>query len=249
MEASHEITVGDVAVQVVRKPIKNLHMGVYPPHGRVRVAAPTALTDDAVRLAVLGRLPWIKRQRAKFEAQPRLSAREMVSGESHYFLGARYRLLVIEGGGPAKVLVPTRSTMELYVPKGASTEERARVLERWYRRQLRALVPPLLDKWQKVLGVAAAGWGIKRMKTKWGACNTAARRIWLNSELVKKPERCVDYVVAHELVHLLERHHGARFVALMDRHLPHWRAAKHELNAGPLAFEAWDAQAGLLLVD
>ena len=236
---SHYLTINGLSVCIVRKAIKNLHLAVYPPHGRVRVAVPLAVTDEAVRLAVIGKLGWIKRKRARFEAQPRQSAREMVRGESHYFLGTRYRLRVIQQNGASRVALRNRSAMELYVQPGTSAEQRERVLHRWYRQQLKKLIPPLLEKWQSVLGVQAAGWGIKKMKTKWGTCNVEARRIWLNLELVKKPVQCLEYIVVHELVHLIERHHNDRFVSIMDKHLPHWRLHRQELNAAPLAKENW----------
>lgn len=225
---------------MVRKPIKNLHLGVYPPHGRVRVAAPLRVSDDAVRLAVVGKLGWIKRQRARFEAQPRQSAREMVSGESHYFLGRRYRLQVIYADCASEVRLRGQRKMEIRVRPGTTIEQRERVLNRWHRQQLRALVPSLLAKWQPVLGVEAAEWGIKRMKTKWGTCNAQVRRIWLNSELAKKPAQCLEYIVVHELVHLLERHHGERFVALMNQHMPNWKRYRGELNAEPLGHASWN---------
>ena len=236
---SHHLTINGLPVRIVRKAIKNLHLGVYPPHGRVRVAAPLAVTDEAVRLAVIGKLGWIKRQRARFEAQPRQSAREMVRGESHYFLGTRYRLCVIQQNGASRVALRNRSTMELYVRPGTSAEQRERILHRWYRQQLKEIIPPLVEKWQPVLGVQIAGWGIKKMKTKWGTCNVGARRIWLNLELAKKPTQCLEYIVVHELVHLIERHHNERFVSIMDKHLPQWRLHRQELNAAPLAHEAW----------
>ncbi len=144
----------------------------------MRVAVPLAVTDEAVRLAVVGKLGWIKRQRARFKAQPRQSAREMVRGESHYFLGTRYRLRVIEQSGAPRVVLLNRSTMELYVQPGTSAEQRERVLHRWYRQQLKELIPPLLKKWQSALGIQVADWRIKKMKTKWGTCSVGARRIW-----------------------------------------------------------------------
>jgi len=205
----------------------------------VRVAAPLAVSDDAVRLAVIGKLGWIKRQRARFEAQPRQSEREMVSGESHYLWGRRYRLRVTEQPGPPRIVLRNKSTLELHVQPEASAERRERVLQRWYRQQLKVLIPPLLEKWQPVLGVQVVEWRIKKMKTKWGACNVEARRIWLNLELVKKPVQCLEYLVVHELVHLLERHHNDRFMAIMDKSLPQWRLHRHELNAAPLAHETW----------
>lgn len=238
-QEKHQITVNGLPVSIVRKAIKNLHLGVYPPDGRVRVAAPLAVSDEAVRLAVIGKLGWIKRQRAKFQAQPRQSRREMVRGESHYFLGQRYRLRVIHGQGAAKVVLRRPSALELHVRPEATIEQRERLLQRWYREQLKQLIPPLIEKWQTILGVEAADWGIKKMKTKWGTCNIEARRIWLNLELAKKPVQCLEYIVAHELVHLIERHHNERFVALMNQYLPQWQLHREELNAAPLAHETW----------
>ncbi len=234
-----QIEVRGLTVQIVRKAIKNLHLGVYPPHGRVRVAAPLRVTDEAIRLAVIGKLGWIKRQRVRFESQARESQREMVSGESHYFLGRRYRLRVIKAAGASGVVLRNRTRMELHARLGATAAQRERVLRRWYRQELKKLIPPLLGKWQQVLGVQVAVWGIKKMKTKWGTCNAHARRIWLNLELAKKPPQCLEYVVVHELAHLIERHHDARFVALMDEHLPRWHRHLQELNSAPLAHDSW----------
>lgn len=168
---TQQMIVNGLIVEVVHKAIKNLHLGVYPPHGRVRVAAPIAMSDDAVRLAVIGKMGWIVRQQEKFEAQPRQSKREMVSGESHYFLGRRYRIRIIEDTGASKVVLRNRTTIDLYVRPGADIEQREQVLQRWYRAQLKALVPPLLEKWQPILGVQVADWRIKKMKTRWGTCN------------------------------------------------------------------------------
>jgi predicted metal-dependent hydrolase len=231
---TYQITVSRIKVDIVRKDIKNLHLGVYPPDGRVRVAVPLNVSDEAVRLAVVGKLAWIKRQQAKFAAQPRQSPREMVSGESHYFLGRRYRLRVIEQPGKSAVILRNKATLELHIKPGMEVEQREKLLHRWYRDQLRALIPPLLEKWQPLLDIEVASWGIKKMKTKWGACNIEARRIWLNLELAKKPLSCIEYIVVHEMVHLLERRHNDRFSGLMDRHLPNWRKYRDELNQAPL---------------
>ena len=236
---TRQITVNGIAVHIVRKAIKNLHLGVYPPHGRVRVAVPLAVTDEAVRTAVIGKLGWIKRQRARFDDQPRQTLRDMVTGESHYFLGRRYRLRVIRHDGAAKVILRNKSRLELHVQPFSSPGQRERVLQAWYRQELKKLIPRLLQKWQSALGVQVNDWGVKKMKTKWGTCNVEARRIWLNLELAKKPVGCLEYIVAHEMVHLLERHHNDRFLALMDQHLPHWRTSRQELNAAPLAHESW----------
>jgi predicted metal-dependent hydrolase len=204
------------------------------------VAAPLAVSDDAVRLAVIGKLAWIKHQQAKFEAQPRQSRREMVRGESHYFMGQRYRLRVIEHHGPGKVVLHNNAFINLYVRAGTSADQREQMLYRWYRKQLKALVPSLLENWQLVMGVQVADWGIKKMKAKWGACTIDARRIWLNLELAKKPVQCLEYIIVHELVHLLERHHNDRFQKLMDQFMPQWRIHREKLNPGPLGYDNWD---------
>ncbi len=231
--------VGGVRVSIVRKAIKNLHLGVYPPAGRVRVAAPSAVSDAAIRLAIVGKLAWIKRQQAKFEAQPRQSEREMVNGESHYFLGRRYRLWVVPSARASSVVLRNRSTIELHVPSHSTTAQRERVLQRWYRQRLKELIPPLVDKWQPILGVELAAWGVRKMKTRWGTCNPAAGRIWLNLELVKKPIHCLEYLVVHEMAHLIERSHNDRFVRIMDTHLPQWRLHRQTLNSEPLAHDTW----------
>lgn len=232
--------VSGLAVEIVRKPIKNLHLGVYPPQGRVRVAAPLGVDDEAVRLAVVGKLGWIKRQRAKFQAQPRQSQRRMVSGESHYFLGRRYRLRVHETAGAMRISLRGKACMDLYVRSDATAERREQVLHDFYRAELKRLVPELLEKWQTKLGVEVRAWGIKRMKTKWGTCNIEARRIWLNLELAKKPVQCLEYILVHELAHLHERHHNDRFISLLDQHLPQWKLLRDQLNSSVLAEERWD---------
>lgn len=226
-------------MEVLRKDIKNLHLGVYPPHGRVRVAAPLVVSDDAVRLAVINKLGWIKRQKARFSEQSRQSQREMVNGESHYFLGRRYRLRVHEQDGPAKIALHGIASIDLFVRPDASLKQRETALLRWYREQLKAVIPPLMEKWQPVIGVVVADWGIKKMKTKWGGCNTKARRIWLNLELAKKPVHCLEYIIVHELVHLLERKHNARFIIMMDQFMPKWQSYRKELNRSVLSHEKW----------
>ncbi|GAD64431.1 M48 family metallopeptidase [Aquipseudomonas alcaligenes] len=237
---SRNITVSGLTVEVVRKPIKNLHLGVYPPQGRVRVAAPLAVDDEAVRLAVVGKLGWIKRQRAKFQAQPRQSQRRMVSGESHYFFGQRYRLRVHESSGAAlHIALRGKACMDLFVRPETTVERREQVLQDFYRAELKRLVPELLEKWQPKLGVEVRAWGIKRMKTKWGTCNIEARRIWLNLELAKKPVQCLEYILVHELAHLHERHHNDRFISLLDQHLPQWGQLRELLNNSHLAEERW----------
>jgi predicted metal-dependent hydrolase len=233
------ITVSGIEVQVVRKAIKNLHLGVYPPHGRVRVAAPLAVSDQSVRLAVIGKIGWIRRKQARFEAQPRQSKREMVSGESHYVWGRRYRLDVTHCIGTPSVCLRNNRTMGLHVRPGATRENREATLHRWYRQLLRDEIPKLIAKWQPLLQANVTDWGIKRMKTRWGSCNKVARRIWLNLELAKKSPSCLEYVLVHEMVHLLERHHNDRFRQYMDRLMPLWRSYREELNRAPLSHESW----------
>ena len=236
---TRQITVSGIKVEVVRKDIKNLHLGVYPPHGRVRVAAPLVVNDEAVRLAVIDKLGWIKRQRARFAEQPRQSPREMVNGESHFFLGRRCRLRMHEQEGPARVVRCGLKCLDLYVKPDTNAQQREAILLRWYREQLKVLIPPLLEKWQPTLGAQVTGWGIRKMKTKWGSCNADAGRIWLNLELAKKPVQCLEYIVVHELVHLLERHHNDRFTAIMDTFMPSWRYHRDELNRSTLGYEKW----------
>ena len=223
----------------MRKEIKNLHVGVYPPSGRVRVAVPLRLDDEAVRLAVISRLGWIRRKQKEFEGQVRQSQREFVTGESHYFEGRRYRLDVIERDAPPTVKLRNNTRLELGVRPNSDREGREAVLHRWYRRHLRDQLPPLVAKWELELGVTVEDVRIKKMKTLWGSCNAEAKRIWLNLELAKKPRSCLAYILVHEMVHLLERHHNDRFRELMDNFLPQWRAFRDELNRAPLAHEDW----------
>lgn len=235
----HQIEVDGLTVHVVRKDIKNLHLAVYPPDGQVRVAVPLRMNDEAVRLAVVTRLGWIRRQQLKFSQQERQSPREYVSGESHYFQGARYRLNLIEQNGVSRVQVRNRQYIDLYVRPGSTAVQRRRVMGAWYRAYLRGTLPGLIEKWEKVMGVQVAEWGIKQMKTRWGTCNIEARRIWINLELAKKSPRCLEYIVVHEMTHLLERLHNERFRGWMDRFLPQWQFLRDELNREPLAHEDW----------
>jgi predicted metal-dependent hydrolase len=235
----HFIELGEIHVEIVRKAIKNLHVGVYPPLGRVRVAAPLHLDEESIRLALVSRLGWIRRQQERFLDQERQSQREMVSGESHYFQGKRYRLTVIEQKGNPSVTICSHDILEARVRLGSSREEREAVLDRWYRRQLREQIPKLLAKWEPKIGVTVAEWHIKRMKTRWGTCSTDARRIWLNLELIKKPLYCLEYVLVHELIHLIEPLHSDRFVEWMDKQLPNWRTLREELNRTPLSHTEW----------
>ena len=216
----YEITVDDLTVTVVRKRVKNIRLGVYPPHGQVRIAAPLSVTDETIRLFVIDKLKWIKKHQARLRTQSRESARGMINGESHYFLGQRYSLCLIHGEGSGKVTVNDNSMLEMLIHPETTTADRERVLYGWYHQQLQQLIPPLLEKWQHELGERATSWGIKKMRTRWGSCNVKARHIWLNLELAKRPLHCLEYVLVHELVHLMERSHNARFKSLMSQFLP-----------------------------
>ena len=236
--ANSRLRVSDIEVDVVYKGIKNLHIGVYPPNGRVRVAAPETLDDDQVRQAVITRLSWIKRQRQRLQAAERQSMREMVTGESHYVWGRRYRLKVIECPGRARIELKGQRLL-LYIPVGTTVDWRRDLLDRWYRDQLRLAIPPVLAKWEPTLGILVSQWRIRRMKTKWGSCNREAGRIWFNLELAKKHPEGLEYVAAHEMTHLLERGHGERFIKLMDKIMPDWKARRDQLNRAPLGNEEW----------
>lgn len=231
------LVVAGIGVDVVFEDIKNLHISVYPPDGRVRVAAPHRLDADAVRLAIIQRLSWIKTQRAELRAADRQSERRMLSGESHYVWGARLRLDASRAGR-SRVTI-SGQTLWLTTPAEYTEEQKRAVLDRWYRRQLKEAVPALLEKWQPIIGVEADKVVVRRMKTKWGTCQTRSRSIWLNPELAKKNPRCLEYIVVHELTHLIERTHNDHFTELMDLHMPDWRARRDELNQAPLAAEEW----------
>jgi len=197
------------------------------------------MDDEAVRLAIISKLAWIKRHQTKFAGQERQSPREFVTGESHYFQGRRYRLNVVYHNGAPKVVISNNTTIDLVVREGSDKSQRQRVLTQWYRRHLKEQIPALIDKWQPVLNISVAEWGVRQMKTKWGTCNIRAHRIWLNLELVKKPVHCLEYIIVHEMLHLLERNHNDRFKLLMDKFMPQWRSYREELNRAPLAHDAW----------
>jgi len=233
------IEVQGVTVEIVRKDIKNLHITVHPPDGKVRVSAPLRLDDNDVQLAIVSRLGWIRRQQAGFYAQARQSMREMVSGESHYVEGRRYRLDVIERDGPPSVRVRNNNILELCVRPGTDRDKREEILHRWYRVRLKERIPALIAKWEPVIGVTVSEWGIKRMKTRWGTCSIEAQRIWINLELAKKSPECLEYIVVHEMTHLLESTHNSRFIGLMDRFMPKWRFYRDELNRLPVRHEEW----------
>jgi predicted metal-dependent hydrolase len=234
-----QITISNIRIDVIRKDIKNLHLAVYPPTGRVRIAAPLKLNEDAIRLFAISKLAWIKRNQRKFEGQERISPREYKQRESHYFRGRRYLLNIIETEKTQKVILKNKKYIELYIRPNTSTLKRHEILTEWYRIQLKNQIPPIINRWEKVLNIKVADWQVKQMKTKWGSCNIEKKRIWLNLELAKKPEHSLEYIIAHEMVHLLERYHNDRFLYYMDTHLPNWRQLKAELNKLPVSHAEW----------
>lgn len=234
-----QINIGNISVDVVRKDIKNMHLAVYPPTGRVRIAAPKLTKHEAIRLFAISKIGWIKRHQRKFQQQQRLSPREYKERESHYYQGRRYLLRVKETNGAGYVDLKGKTYLDLYVKPGSTNMYKRDVLNEWYREGLKQMLPEMVDHWGKKLGVEVAFCGIKQMKTKWGSCNTEKQRIWLNLELAKKPVLCLEYILVHEMMHLLERHHNNRFTALMDLHLPNWRKLKEELNRIPVSHADW----------
>ncbi|MDR0799233.1 MAG: M48 family metallopeptidase [Dysgonamonadaceae bacterium] len=226
----HIITVNKISVEVEWKPIKNIHLTVYPPDARIHISAPEQMTEDAVRLFIITKLEWIGKRVELIRNQSRQTEREYVSGENHYYKGIRYRLKVIYHEAAPKVELQGRQFINLYVRNGATVEKKAEVLREWYREELKQTLGPLVERWETLLEVKATHWEVKQMKTLWGSCNHSTKRIIFNLELIKKPSQCIEYIVAHELTHLVERLHNARFTTLLDNYLPTWRQIKHELN-------------------
>ena len=229
---------GDIEVDVVLKEIKNIHLSVYPPTGRVRISAPSGMKIDTLRLYAISRLGWIKKQRRKLQGQERETPREYLNRESHYLWGKRYLLKIVERDAPPFVDLQ-HSTIVLYIRPDASEEKKQVILYEWYRKQLKVAIPDLITLWEKRVGAGVQEFGIKKMKTKWGTCNPEVRRIWVNLELAKKPRECLEYIVVHEMVHLLERHHNDRFVSFMDNVMPEWRSIRDDLNRLPVKHEEW----------
>lgn len=232
------IQLGDLGVDVTRKDIKNVHLSVHPPTGRVSISAPTHMDLETVRLFAISKLDWIKSQQEKIRSQDRETPREYLERESHYLWGKRYLLEVDEKDRPPAVTL-VRNRLILSVRPGTDTEKREAILEEWYRVQLKAAIPPLTEKWQKLLGVEVEAYYVRRMKTKWGSCSPGRQTIRLNTELAKKPRECLEYLVVHEMVHLLEPTHNKRFVSLMDHYFPHWRQVRDLLNSLPVRHETW----------
>jgi len=234
-----QIELGEIVLDVIKKDIQNIHLSVYPPAGKVRISAPLRMKTDTIRVYAISKLQWIKQQQRKLRAQERETPREYLDRESHYVWGKRYLLKVIEhDAAPAVELKYTKMLMR--VRPGADEEAKQAVLDEWYRKQLKAAVSPLIEKWAPLMGVKVERFFVQRMKTKWGSCNAGSGSIRLNTELAKKPRECLEYIVVHELAHLLEPTHNQRFVALMNQFMPKWRFYKDELNQLPVRHETWN---------
>lgn len=244
------IDVAGISVEVFRKPVKNLHLSVYPPNGDVRITAPRELDLETVRLFALTKLGWIRQSRSVLRSQAREPERDFVERESHQLWGRRHLLHVVEVDAVPRVFIK-QSRMELHVRPGASRTARASVVAAWYREQLRAQAGPQIETWGKALGVTVDRLYVQQMKTRWGTCNPKARTIRLNTELAKKPMDCLEYVIVHELAHLIDSSHGKVFIDLLDLHLPSWRGSRGRLNQAPLSHVEWPERLdkGLLVTD
>jgi predicted metal-dependent hydrolase len=225
--------VAGIEVELVQKNIKNLHLAVYPPDGRVRLAAPLDVNEKTLELYVISKIAWIKKQQRIFSNIDRQSPRQYVNRESHYFLGKRYLLRVHEKNHPyqfPKVECKNKYYIDLFVKEGYTTEQKAELLKEWYRSQLKNIIAEVIPKWEAILHVKANQVKVQIMKTRWGSCNTDKKNILFNIELAKKPIECIEYVVFHELLHLIERNHNDNFKAYLDKYIPNWKSVKEKLN-------------------
>jgi predicted metal-dependent hydrolase len=234
-----QIELGDIKVDVVFKDIKNVHLSVHPPNGRVRIAAPMRMSPDTVRVFAISKLSWIRQQQEKILAQERETPREYLDRESHYLWGKRYLLDVAMEDARPKVML-SHEKMFLRVRPGTDESRKQEIVEEWYRAQLRQAVMPMLAKWEPLIGVKVERLFVQRMKTKWGSCSPKSRNIRLNTDLAKKPPECLEYILVHEMVHLLEPTHNARFISLMDSFVPRWQFYREALNRLPVRHEHWD---------
>ena len=233
------IKLGDITVDVVRKSIKNIHLSVYPPTGSVRISAPKRLSLDNIRVFALSKLGWIKKQQKKVRDQERETRREYIDRESHYLWGERYLLKIEEVNKPPCITLKHRK-MILCVRPGAALDKKQDVVAEWYRDQVKVALPDLIAKWERIMGVTVHGCTVRKMKTRWGSCSPASGKIRINTELVRKPPECLEYILVHEMAHLIEPSHNRRFIALMDQYVPKWKLYKDELNHLPVRHEEWE---------
>lgn len=233
-----QINLGEIAVDVVKKDIKNIHLSVYPPAGKVRISAPLRMDLDTIRVFAITKLGWIKTQQKKLREQERETPREYLDRESHYVWGKRYLLKVVEKDAAPEVELK-HSKMILQIRPATSHERKQAILDAWYREKLKVIAASVIAKWEPLMGVKVEKFFVQKMKTKWGSCNPYFRSIRLNTDLAKKPPECLEYIAVHEMAHLLEPTHNTRFIALMDQFMPKWRFYKDELNKLPVRHEDW----------
>lgn len=226
-----KIIIDDIEIEITKKNIKNIYLSVNPPNGEVRISAPKKMTEDAIKLFVVSKISWIEKQKEKFDNQEKIMEKEYITGESHYYFGESYLLNVVyQSSNKANVEIRNKKYIDLYVKEGSSREKREYIMKEWYRKELKSIIPSMIDKWEKIMNLKVKEWGVKQMKTRWGTCNPNASRIWLNLELAKTPPHFLEYIIVHEMAHLIEKGHGDKFKAIMDKYYPNWRNVRKELK-------------------
>lgn len=233
-----QIQIANITIDVLRKDIKNMHLAVYPPYGKVKVAVPGKTDLEVIRLFAISKYNWLKKNINSFQEQEREAEKKYINGETHYFLGRRYLLELQYGSNKHEVSLQGKK-MILHVRKGTSIRNRKFAVQEWYRNELKKVLLKMLPKWESKIGVKTNATNIKRMRTKWGSCNTQTKSILLNLELAKKPIKCFEYILVHELIHLLERNHNNQFIAYMHEFMPTWQSHRDELNNLPVPHYDW----------
>jgi predicted metal-dependent hydrolase len=230
------MNVGDLEIEIIKKDIKNIHLGVYPPIGRVRLSAPIDTDTEKIRMFIVSKIPWIRKTQRKFKNKERQSSREFIDRESHYFEGRRYLLKIVIDATKSNSVELNKTTIKMSINSNLDSVKRKDLIENWMRRKLRIRLEPVISKWVDILGVNLTEWKIKKMKTKWGSCNKEAKRVWFNLELAKVDDYCLDYIVLHELAHLKFRNHGKEFTSILDTNMNDWAQRKSQLNDTILEF-------------
>jgi len=236
---TYQIVISGIVIEVEKKRVKNLRLTVHPPDGTVKISAPLLYKDAAIRAFLESKLHWIKKHRDKYNGKEKPVVPEYVSGEIHSYLGECYVLQLVNHNKPPRIEI-ANGRIDLYIVEGSTKQQRKKAIDEWYRKQLKEISSPLISKWENIMGVSVNEFGIKNMKTRWGSCNIRAKRIWLNLELARKPFHCLEFIIVHELVHLLERNHNAKFKSYMDEFMPGWRSYKDELNKCPIKKLDWE---------
>lgn len=240
IETTHQMQVADIEIDVIRKDIKNLHLSVHPPTGRIRIATPLRVSDEAVRMYALTKMSWIHKHIKKHQSQARQARREYVYRETHYFQGRQYLLNIIPHSGAPYVTLESHDQLFLHVKQNATREQKEKAMNAWYRSELKKIVPAIINKWEEKMNLKVESFSIIKMIRRWGTCSTEKRTIRLNLELAKTPVNCLEYVIVHEMIHFLERRHNDNFVAYLDKYLPTWRLLRDELNEQVLAYVDWE---------